>query len=204
MKANPILILFLSTLVACNGSGGSGSEGTPAATRECNMNLGDPCGGGLYVGQYLGQDLAITPSGCTDSATPICSGTADTVTKKFQTTTYGGMPHSGGSSLDDGMANTVAILLAIGSQGEAASFCANLEYGGFDDWYLPAYSEFIGVFNNVLSEPAETFNLLDKTYWTSRETGCVSNCGWALTADVNGGGTVQKDFSHYVRCFRKI
>lgn len=204
MKTNSLILLMVLILVSCKGDGGGSSNNEVPG--ECNYNLGDVCNGGLYVGKYQGADIVVTPSGCTDSSTPVCDGSIDTVTKRFRSITFAGMPTSGGSSLDDGRPNTNAIVSAIGIEGEAAKYCQDLVYGGFDDWYLPAYSEFIAILNNVFYEPVGTFNLLEKTYWSSYEQNCApgASCGWALTVNEHGGTTEQKDVFHHVRCFRRI
>ena len=51
-------------------------DGTPSLGTKC-------VGGTLYAGQFDGGKYMITPSGCTDSATPECAGGTDSLGKKL-------------------------------------------------------------------------------------------------------------------------
>jgi hypothetical protein len=53
------------------------------------------------------------------------------------TSPYKGLPTGVGT----GKSNTAAIISAFGSSAPAASFCNNLSYGGYSDWYLPSSEE---------------------------------------------------------------
>lgn len=208
MKSMFLIYILMMCLISCKGGSSdsnSASNGAPEDNNSSCEQVGDECGGGLYVGKSSGIDLIITPSGCTDSSNPTCNGTTDIVTKRWNTTAYAGMPSAGGSSLTDGLANTEAIFASTAATAEAVSFCKNLVYGGFDDWYLPAKTEFINILNNTISA-ASTFNIDTLHYWTSSElTTYGGTWGWAYTANTSGGTeNTPKDTSLYVRCIRQL
>ena len=210
MKSMFLIYLLMMCLISCKG-GSSGSDGDSASNEAPEDNnssceqVGDECGGGLYAGKSSGIDLIITPSGCTDSNTPTCNGTTDIMTKRWNTTAYAGMPFAGGASATDGLANTEAIFASTSATAEAVSYCKNLDYGGFNDWYLPSMTEFVDVLNNTLSV-ASTFNLDTLEYWTSTELTCGGGgtCGWAYKASMNGSSSTPKDTSLYIRCIRQL
>jgi hypothetical protein len=71
----------------------------------------------------------------------------------------------------DGAANTRAIIAAVGTNPSydnkpyAASQCAALKAGGFDDWYLPSLNEL-----KAIQAVFKTIGLGEKnTYWSSTE-----------------------------------
>ncbi len=116
------------------------------------VNTGDPCtGGGLCLGEFRGYKYMVTPSGCTDSATPTCDGSDDVALSKSwrgSSITNVDIPDvenvatQAAPSLVLGDINTAAIVAHpnIGAN-SAAKYCYDMEYGGHDDWYLPSKSE---------------------------------------------------------------
>ena len=66
-----------------------------------------------------------------------------------------------------GSANTALIAGTVGSEGSAAKFCADLVYGGFDDWFLPSIDELELIYNNLKKKYKGNFN--DNFYWSSTE-----------------------------------
>ncbi|MEQ1878058.1 MAG: hypothetical protein ABL958_15555 [Bdellovibrionia bacterium] len=99
--------------------------------------IGTVCaGGGIYAGQRNGAHYMVTPGGCTDSTTPTCSGT-DSIQKNYGSSATN---HQTGGVTDDGGDNT-AWLRANFVNVTAAVFCADMTWGGYDDWILPASLE---------------------------------------------------------------
>ena len=102
------------------------SFGPPAAPAE----IGAAYGGGFYAGMYLTGDVYYFLVIC-----PAAAGA--TTNKKYQTNTT---TVSGADSVIDGAQNT-ADLIAAATTHDAASFCNDINTGGYTDWYLPAKYE---------------------------------------------------------------
>jgi hypothetical protein len=88
----------------------------------------------------------------------------------------------------NGAGNTVAIMMQSGHTSSAARHCADLEYGGYDDWYLPSIIELDDVYANrgaidttALANGGEVF--VGDYYWSSTE----ENGSDALQQDFGGG-----------------
>ena len=86
------------------------------------------------------------------------------------------------SSDINGAGNTVAIMMQSGHTNSAARHCADLAYGGYDDWYLPSKDELNEVYTNrdainttALSNGGEAF--AGDFYWTSTEN--TSSTAWS-------------------------
>jgi hypothetical protein len=188
---------------------------------------GDPApGGAICAGTFNGTIHMITPGGCTDSATPTCIGT-DTVTKSWdRSTDIPGITNinlPSTPSVELGDSNTSAILAesTIVSP-NAAQFCNDMTYGGYNDWYLPSKSELVYIFcnsnrsgNRMAGHPAEqptcagnfkgpTTALTGFTatqYWTSTEQSRdnVARVNFTDGSEIATG----KDASLYVRCVRR-
>jgi hypothetical protein len=72
-----------------------------------------------------------------------------------------------GTAVGTGEANTAMIAGTAGSEGSAAKFCADLVYGGCDDWFLPSIDELELIYNNLKKKYKGNFN--DDYYWSSSE-----------------------------------
>ena len=83
-----------------------------------------------YAGMYLTGDVYYFLVIC-----PAAAGA--TTNKKYQTNTT---TVSGADSVIDGAQNT-ADLIAAATTHDAASFCNDINTGGYTDWYLPAKNE---------------------------------------------------------------
>ena len=74
----------------------------------------------------------------------------------------------------NGAGNTVAIMMQSGHTSSAARHCADLGYGGYDDWYLPSKDELDDVYTNrVAIDSTATANggenFVSDYYWSSTE-----------------------------------
>ncbi|HVK61324.1 MAG TPA: DUF1566 domain-containing protein [Bdellovibrionales bacterium] len=144
----------------------------------------DPCSGksigqtcvattALYAGDLDGSKYMVTPSGCTDSSTPTCSGGTDTITKDWYGTT--GSDSDIAALTNVGVATTPApqkgdvetpIIAAYASVSadSAADFCNDMVYGGYSDWYLPSKTELAHLYckstpsSHSTSNPQENVN----------------------------------------------
>lgn len=153
------------------------------AVSSCDLcpgvsTIGATCpNGAIYLGTFnyggtIGvKKLLITPTGCTDSTTPTCAGGDDTVTKQWQPS-FSDIPAA--SSVNDGLANTIAIMAASGSK-PAASFCSDMTFAGLGEWYLPSpeeWSNAVVVNRSVLGwvGGGSSSNKWHCHYWTSRQS----------------------------------
>lgn len=96
-------------------------------------SVGLPYGGGYYAGKIVTGGvtyaLIVAPKAQGGEAGTTLSW------KTSQTTT------TGTDSINDGLANTNAMIAAGASAHPAANFCNNLSINGYNDWYLPAKDE---------------------------------------------------------------
>jgi hypothetical protein len=106
---------------------------------------------------------------------------------------------TGATSTTDGEANTLKIISNQGIGSYAAQVCSDLNYFGFDDWYLPARDEIIAMFLN--KDAIGGFEL--KYYWSSSEV--VGYNGYAVSQYFSGGFISYDDKAdkHKVRCVRR-
>ena len=95
-------------------------------------SVGLPYGGGYYAGKIVtgGVTYALIVA-------PKAQGGENTslAWKTYPSTT------TGTTSINDGLANTNAMIAAGASAHPAANFCNNLSINGHNDWYLPAKDE---------------------------------------------------------------
>ena len=87
----------------------------------------------------------------------------------------------------------------------AATYCSNLELGGYNDWRLPTKTELSGIVKEDAGSPtiSDVFNNTSASfYWSS--SSLVGYENKALFVNFNHGNVNgnPKDFSEYVRCVR--
>lgn len=187
--------------------------------------------GAIYAGIFDGGKYMITPGNCTDSATPVCNGTEDTLTKTFR--------GSGGSNTDiptvnndtvqanpsqpsargDVVTPLIAADASIDSD-SAADYCLNMTFGGFSDWTLPAKSEISYLYckadvgNHDTTHPEEDPNCLyygGKTSELTDFAGVLYNVAAEFGANTMGArnfdtGAAQlatKGSGRSIRCIRR-
>jgi len=79
------------------------------------------------------------------------------------------LTNASGEVKGTGAANTNAIILSQGNTGTyAAKVCKDYRGGGYSDWYLPSYYEFLEYLRNTVRFSSYNSNWY---YWTSTETG---------------------------------
>ncbi|HQZ76313.1 MAG TPA: DUF1566 domain-containing protein [Chitinophagaceae bacterium] len=101
-------------------------------------------------------------------------------------------------SLNNGMANTNAIIAVIGNAGHAAAVCRAYTGGGYNDWYLPSIDEL-----NLLSQQKYIIgNFQSYYYWSSTASSNYVANAWSV--DFGGGSTIEwdKTYIFYVRAIR--
>ena len=87
------------------------------------------------------------------------------------------------TGIGTGKQNTQAIvsfLRSTGESGRAAQLCASLNFGGFNDWFLPSIDEFSLMYQNLHQNGLGGFG--DTTYWSSSQItsnyALVLHFGW--------------------------
>jgi len=154
-----------SNTVTVTAPESQGSVDVTAIARLSPIQTGDEALGGFYAGDiydsYEDKTVSLIVA-------PRDSGTDLLQWKTSDTTTSALYP------LENGFVTTYQI---NNSQHPAANFTANLNINGYTDWYLPAQSELITVFNalgpRITSAPdfqnggSQAFQ--PTLYWTTRE-----------------------------------
>lgn len=150
-------------------------------------------GDSVFAGTLNGVNYMTTPGGCTDSTTPTCAWGADSVQKTWGT--YGTVTYA--DSVDNGIYNT-ATLANNYSDTYAAKYCADMVYGGYDDWFLPAKDQLdmLYGFKNYIGGFSSTY------YWSSTEHNSSLARSQAFTAGAQDDAN--KTNSYAVRCLRSF
>jgi hypothetical protein len=106
------------------------------------------------------------------------------------------------STIDSGLANTIAITTGCPTGGIAAELCIALVEGGYSDWYLPSKDELNALYINKNTIGGFTSYF----YWTSTEF----DAGLAWKQFFNNTGDQDYDYKGnpsaacYVRAVRKF
>ncbi|HVK61559.1 MAG TPA: DUF1566 domain-containing protein [Bdellovibrionales bacterium] len=194
-------------------------------------SIGQACTGttALYLGTHDGGSYMITPSGCTDSATPTCAGGNDTVFKAWRGSTgsdvdiptLGNITDATAAAAERGAyATTEIVNHASVSSDSVADFCENMVYGGFSDWKLPSKSELAYIYCKSTPSSHSTSNPQDFVNCggsgpSNQLTGFAAAYYWStteydyryawITSFSNGShsGTSGKSTSRYFRCIRR-
>lgn len=105
-----------------------------------------------------------------------------------------------GSAIGTGSQNTIDILAECSEAGIAAKLCDDLDEGGYQDWYLPSYSEL----NELYINRASVGSFAVGYYWCSTEY----TLWYAWTQAFWGSGTFRFDDKihdyNYVRAIRSF
>ena len=88
----------------------------------------------------------------------------------YETSIFG----AGGTAVGAGEQNTIDIEAGCTTPGTAADLCANLNLGGYSDWFLPSRDELNLMYENLYLEGVGGF--ADGYYWSSSEY--VATLAW--------------------------
>ncbi len=102
------------------------------------------------------------------------------------------------SNFGYGYTNTLNIESMCSTIGAAADLCANLNYGGYTDWFLPSYYELFYMYQNLSQKGFGNFGLVN--YWTSHDTS--SSYASYLNFATGTNGTASKQELYRVRACR--
>ena len=162
--------------------------------------VGGTAPGGYYIGCGLGgYNLVAQPGGCTGTTSnPTCAGGADTVRRDSCTSvpsTYSSS-NSGQQATADFMGYTGG-----GYAYAAAAYCDQMQYGGYDDWFLPSLSELTNYFypNRALIGGSIGTNAYISVSMSSGNAYYMLSTGasaWNTCGNTSGGN------AQYVRCAR--
>jgi hypothetical protein len=121
---------------------------------------------------------------------------------------FGTTVNGTGVELGAGKQNTMAIVQSLMSSGEfnaAVYYCDALDFGGYDDWYLPSKGELAMMYVNLKQKGLGGFS--SDWYWSSSDVN--NDAAWKQEFSDgsqfvgNNRGTSKKD-SHKVRAIRQF
>lgn len=162
---------------------------------ECQV-IGESCKRALFAGEFQGDLLFTTPGNCTDEKEAQCDGSKDSKLYKWAAQT--GIV-TGATDLNDGRVNATKILASKHTETQSVTFCDDLIYAGYDDWYLPAQNELLQLYQH--KDLIKGFNLSGFLYGTSTEInqGIARMIKFRDGTLLNGG----KPSLYLVRCVRR-
>ena len=104
------------------------------------------------------------------------------------------------TAIGSGAANTTAIVAALGVGDYAARLCADLEYGGYDDWFLPSKNEVEAMYENLHDRPDPIGGFASKAYWSSSEDSGANSevAAWGQNFTNGYQGTYNKSNSEVI------
>lgn len=163
--------------------------------RECSESdpIGTICGGGMK----FASGLVAMPGGCTDSTATekvICNGATDSVTKRWSAAAGYNEP---ADSTTDGWFNTGNLVYDTLQINPAAQYCYEMDYKGYNDWYLPAKNEL----DSLYLRKTMVGGFAGAYYWSSTENS--SNDAWLENFNDGGKMGTSKNSVLRVRCIRK-
>jgi hypothetical protein len=88
---------------------------------------------------------------------------------------------------------------------DAKSYCKNLNFAGYSDWFLPTISQLESLVDTNRYNPAikkEFKNTISSYYWSSSPNVSYSNDAWYVNFEYGSSYDYGKVNSHYVRCAR--
>ncbi|MFT6335340.1 MAG: hypothetical protein ACJATI_002094 [Halioglobus sp.] len=132
---------------------------TPIAIYNSDNSLLDSLYGKTYQGGLIAYLNTITGSGLVAASVDQSTGAEWGCWGTFmQGTSY---------EIDAGQSNTTSIVDDCGESGIAAKLCDNLDYEGYQDWFLPSKDELYELYNNLKLNDFGGFDA--GWYWTSTE-----------------------------------
>ena len=87
---------------------------------------------------------------------------------------------------------------------QAITYCADLEYAGYDDWRLPTTKELLSTVDQSLTYPvdSEYFPGTQGLFWTSKRNVDSTNYAWHIDFDIRTASRSLATDTHYARCVR--
>ncbi len=110
------------------------------------------------------------------------------------------IPGADGTAVGTGMQNTTDIVAECTTVGIAADICANLDLGGYSDWFLPSKDELNLMYENLHDIVTPVGGFSDSSYWSSSED--VADRAWTQYFFSGNQGNYYKYDSFRVRAVR--
>ncbi len=87
----------------------------------------------------------------------------------------------------------------------AKSYCKNLDYVGFNDWYLPTKEELESIINMNNSPTIESafYSTVGAYFWTSTTSPTDIQQAYSINFNTGSIGTYDKNYNGYIRCVRR-
>ena len=109
-----------------------------------------------------------------------------------------------GTTIGNGVHNTIAIESGCTTPGTAADICANLTLGGYSDWFLPSIDE-LNLMRQYIGQGnyyglGNIGGFANNSYWSSSEY--VNNNAWLQHFGNGNQYSFIKNFTVYVRAVR--
>ncbi|MDR2731378.1 MAG: DUF1566 domain-containing protein [Treponema sp.] len=104
------------------------------------------------------------------------------------------------STVGSGKRNTQLIIAALGEKGQAAYLCANLNFNGYKDWFLPSLDEFGLMYNSLVRMGLGGFTT--ECYWSSSQYKDYGSAAWYRKGGDGGQGYDDVYSTLYVRAVR--
>lgn len=87
----------------------------------------------------------------------------------------------------------------------AISYCENLTYGTYSNWYLPNFNELYNIadrskYSSAINSAFQ--NVVTSFYWSSTTTASNSSVAWLVDFNYGYGNNSYKSDTLYVRCVR--
>jgi uncharacterized repeat protein (TIGR02543 family) len=103
---------------------------------------------------------------------------------------YGTSVDGTGNDIGTGAANTQAIVAEYGDSDYAAKLCDDLDYGGYDDWFLPSQGEL----NEMYKHREDIGGFASAYYWSSSESDAPSAWVQGFLNDLQGASSKHNEF----------
>jgi hypothetical protein len=186
MKKTFVFLCTLLVCVWCSAQQTGGSQ--PAGGRIYKIGDTGPAGGIVFYDKGLVSDgwryLEAAPTGTEFKAQwgPRDSKVAGTR-----------------AVIGSGKRNTQLIIAALGEAGQAAYLCANLNYNGHNDWFLPSSDELGLMYNSLTRMGLGSFHT--GSYWSSSQDGNYINA-WSQRFSDGDQNSNFKNYEFSVRAVR--
>lgn len=159
-----------------------------------SLSPGAWCQGNTIYAFYVnGEHFMTTPGNCDNRSAPFCDWWTDSLLKLWKITNTATL---NASNQSDWRLNTGTF----DANHPASKYCQDMVYGGFDDWFLPAYSQLGYMYPNK----ASIWGFSNNPYWSSSEDFTTNYYARYLSFNDASSGAIDKVSNYRIRCIRKF